>query len=546
MSDDAKSLIANQERLASNRSNLDTWWQSIAQRVMPSDAKFTVTDDDSDVRRTDRVFTSKPITDNERFAAVMDEMLTPRSQVWHALAVEDEDLSESSQSKEYLERLNKLLFTMRYRPGANFAAQKHQGYMSVGAFGNSVLYIDEEVAKGPRYRSLHLRECFWVENHHGRIDTLYRKFNLTALQAAARAKAEGWALPEKVAQALQKDPFCTFSFLHAVKPNDDQKAGRADFQGMPFSSHLIFIDEKQVLSVGGYSTFPFSIGRYMLGPGEHYGRSPAMAAWGSIQTLNEQKKTILRAGQKEVDPPILLQEDGVLEPFNQRPGAANYGFVSADGSPLAVPLKTGANIPLGLELMGMEAQEIEEAFLVSIFKILADHPTMTATQVLEITQQKATLLAPMMGRQQSEDLGPLIEREIDILSRDTRFSWIVEEMPDEMREGLGQYKIEYRSPLARAMRAQDGVAILRTFEALPAAMAIDKNAAYVIDVPAAFRELSEINGMPAKLIRDKKKLEAIVAQAAGAEQEAQAAAMAPELSQAALNAAKAEQLRVGA
>jgi hypothetical protein len=116
-------------------------------------------------------------------------------------------------------------------------------------------------------------------------------------------------------------------------------------------------------------------------------------------------------------------------------------------------------------------------------------------------------------------------------------------MPAELAEHGAQYKIEYRSPLARAMRAQDGVAIMRTFEAMPTAVALDKNAAYVIDVPGSLRELSEINGMPAKLVRDAKTVSRIVEQREQQEAAAAAASVAPEMSQAALNAAKAEQIR---
>jgi hypothetical protein len=93
------------------------------------------------------------------------------------------------------------------------------------------------------------------------------------------------------------------------------------------------------------------------------------------------------------------------------------------------------------------------------------------------------------------------------------------------------------------MRAQDGVAILRTLEVLPAAIGVDKNSAYVIDVPGSLRELSEINGVPAKLVRDDKTVKQIVQQQQAAEAEMAAAAAAPEMSQAALNAAKADQIR---
>lgn len=544
--DDAKTLITHQAALQAIRQNWDIWWQQIALRVMPSAATFTV-DEVEGVRRNERQFTGKPVTNNERFSAVLDDLLTPRSQMWHALLPQDDEIGEDQEVKVYLERLTKLLFSLRYRPAANFAAQKAQGYMSVGAFGNSCMFVDEDIGVGPRYRQIFLKEVYWAENHSGVIDTVYRKFSLQARQVLQAAKRYGWTnLPSKITECAEKEPFRDFDFIHCVRPNEDLKASRKDYRGMPWASYYMSIEGQQMIGTGGYTAWPYAIGRYMLAARETYARSPAMACWGAILTLNEEKKTILRAGQNAVQPPLLLTEDGALEPFNMRPGALNHGTLNDQGMPLVQPLKAGENIPLGLELMELEGAEIEDSFLVTLFKVLTENPQMTATQVLEIAQQKATLLAPVMGRQQSEDLGPLIARELDIASRMSQNSWITEEMPDSLRERGANYRIEYRSPLARAMRAQDGVAIMRTFEAAPAAAALDPHAVLVLDIPGSLRELAEINGMPAKLVRDQKAYDALVAQHQQAEQGAQLAAAAPGISQAALNAAKSEQIRTGA
>jgi hypothetical protein len=540
MSDDVQSIIKHQTQLAEKRVNWESWWQDIAYRVMPAQAQFTTKSLEGE-KRTERLFDANAVTACERFAAVMDDLLTPRTQLWHALLPEQDEIAESGESKQFLEKLNKALNSMRYRPRANFASQKHQGYMSLGAFGNSCLFIDEDPAFGARYRQIHMSEVFWAENHQGMIDVLYRKFSWGARKALMMW---GDAVPEKIRMAAEKEPFKEFEFIHCVRPNEDSKivdpfTGRPS----PFAQYYVALEGKVMLKAGYVSAWPYAIGRHMVSPNEVYARSPAMAAWPAIMTINEEKKTVLRAGQKEVDPPLLLQEDGLLEAFNLRPGALNYGAVSSDGLALVQPLKTNANVPLGLELMQLEKQHIEDSFFVTIFKILTDNPQMTATQVLEVVQQKATLLAPIMGRQQSEDLGPLIERELSIMSHMSEYAWIHEEMPEELREQGAAYKIEYRSPLARAMRAQDGVAIMRTFEALPTAISIDPDSANVIDVKEAMRELAEINGVPAKLLRDKKEVDAIVAQKRQEESAANAASVAPEMSQAALNAAKAEQIR---
>jgi hypothetical protein len=539
---DADTIIKHQGQLASDRFNFDTWWQEIAYRVMPQEAQFTTTDAEG-TKRTERLFDSTAAMANERFAAVMEDLLTGRTQIWHGLKppAKYADLMDLQEVRAWYEAVRDVLFQMRYSPRANFASQKQQGYESLGAFGNSCMFIDEAVgdrAAPTRYISCHMREVYWAEDQFGRIDTVYRKFELEGRKAIQRF---GDQLGAKLKGECEKDPFKKFWFIHCVKPNEERKPGRLDYQGMAWSSYYVSCDAKAVIHAGGFTSWPYAIGRYKVGTRERYGRGPAMLCWPAILTLQEQKKTILRAGQLEVHPPVLLTEEGILggDGFSLRSGALNYGALTDRGEPLAAPFKTGANVPLGAELLAIEQTDVKAAFLQTVFEVLVDNPQMTATQVLEIAQQRGVLLAPTMGRQHSEDLGPLIEREIDIANK----AGLLPPMPPEIEEIEGEYETEYTSPLARAMRAQDALAIARTFEMLPGAIAIDKTAAYVIDVPASIRELAEINGMPAKLVRDKKAVDEITSQNAEAEQAVQAAELAPDISTAALNAAKAEELR---
>jgi hypothetical protein len=542
MSLDADTILKHQSVLASERSNFETWWQEIAYRVMPQEAQFTTTSAEGE-KRTERLFDSTAAMANERFAAVMEDLLTGRTQLWHGLKPPAKygELMEIQAVRAWYEHARDVLFQMRYSPRANFASQKQQGYESLGAFGNSCLFIDEKVgdrAAPARYIACHMREIFWAEDQYGRIDTVYRRFELDGRRAIQRF---GDKLGTKLKAQCEKDPFKRFEFIHCVKPNEERKPERLDYRGMPWASYFVSCSERSVIDAGGYTSWPYAIGRYKVGTRERYGRGPAMLCWPAILTMQEQKKTVLRAGQLEVHPPVLLTEEGILggEGFSLRSGALNYGALSDRGEELAKPFKTGANVPLGAELLAMERADVRDAFLQTIFEVLVENPQMTATQVLEIAQQRGVLLAPAMGRQHSEDLGPLIEREIDIAAK----AGLLPPMPPELEEIEGEYEVEYTSPLARAMRAQDALAIARTFEMLPSAIAIDKTAAYVIDVPASIRELAEINGMPAKLVRDKKAVDEITADNAEAEQTMQAAELAPGISQAALNAAKAEELR---
>ncbi|MFX6063326.1 portal protein, partial [Acinetobacter baumannii] len=71
------------------------------------------------------------------------------------------------------------------------------------------------------------------------------------------------------------------------------------------------------------------------------------------------------------------------------------------------------------------------------------------------------LLAPTVSRQQSEFLGPIIVRELDILEQAGAF----DDMPQKLRDAGGLMDIVYDSPLTRAQMAEEAVGVMRTIEA---------------------------------------------------------------------------------
>ena len=533
MNDDANSLVKNWEYLYSQQANFRSLWNTIAQYVMPAWDNF-LGDLTEGINRSSRIFDSTGVTANERFAAAMEQMLTPRTQMWHKLAPIDEALEDNDEVQKYLDQVNKILFAARYRPRANYASQADECYMSLGAFGNCAMFVDEEINVGLRYRSVPLNEIVWSLDHSGMVDTVYRKFKWTAKQAVQQW---GNQVSESVRKQYDQNPYTEMEFLHCVKPNEERMAGRLGPQGMKYASWYLSLKDKAVIDAGGFRTFPYAIGRYRMAPREHYGRSPATAALPHIRTLNEMKKTLLRAGQKAVDPPLLLAEEGVLTPFNQRPGAANYGMLSADGTPLVQPLQSTGKFDIAKEMLELEAASINDAFLVSLFQILVQNPSMTATEALIRAQEKGALIAPAMGRQQSEFLGPQIIREIDLMTQAGQLP----PAPDSLMPSGPGVRIEYTSPLTRAMRAEEGTAIMNTVQAIGVMANLDKSVLNVIDFTDAAREMALINGCPAKLLRSDEQVDEIV-QAQQQQNQQQAMVQgAPAVSQSALNLAKAQQ-----
>jgi hypothetical protein len=218
-----------------------------------------------------------------------------------------------------------------------------------------------------------------------------------------------------------------------------------------------------------------------------------MMALPSIKVLNEQKKTMLKQGHRVVDPVLLTHDDGIIDTFSLTPGAINAGGVNASGQRLVHELPTG-NLAAGQELMDMERTVINDAFLVSLFQILVESPAMTATEVLERAREKGALLSPTMGRQQSEMLGPMIEREVDLLMRQEMFP----PLPPALIEAEGEFEIEYDSPLTRSQRAEEAAGWLRTLEAAIAYSNTtqDLSALDHFNVDVIYPALAEINAVP--------------------------------------------------
>jgi hypothetical protein len=480
--------------LKNARANFDSNFQEIAERVLPQMADFNTTQTPG-AKRTEKMLDSTAALAATKAVASVAAFIWPSNQRYQALASSEPSLNKAHRVKAYFEDLTESLFRARYSPRAAFESQMGEVALQYIVFGTGVMFTDDNVkARSLRYRSLHLAQTYVAEGDAGQIDTVFRCWPWTLRQIEQRWPGK---LPEKLAKQLQTRPDDTVEVCHAVMPRTDYDPDRAGYPGMPWASCYYLPSEKAKLDDGGYTSWPFSVMRYMTSPGEVYGRSPAWLAMSNIKVLNQQKRSVLAGAQKAVDPVMLASEDGILSAFNNAPGAINMGGLDSQGRPLIAPLQTGARLDIGLDMMDKEREIIASAFFLDVFRALIENPQMTATQTLELMQERATLMGPMAGRIEAEGLGPLTERELDLLTQ----AGAVPPMPPELIEAQGEYKIEYTSPMRRAMKSGEGIAITRTLEAATALAQFDPSALDPFNIPKAMRKLADVHGFPADDMR---------------------------------------------
>lgn len=492
----ANELIDRQQKLAAERSNWDNHWSEIAPLVLQRQDDFFNQNHAKGEKRTRQKFDDTATLALERGSAAIEGILVPRSQKWHGIGLPD-DLQDDQEAQEWADKLANFLFRKRYEPEANFASQAHEYILSLLAFGTAVMFVEDNVGKGVRYKTSHLGEHFIMENEAGVVDTNYRKYKMTAKQALERF---GDLAPEKVRQCYDKDPSKEMDFLHVVRPDYD------DDSEFPFVSYHVSIEDNELIDVGGFKTFPYIVSRWLKAPNEVYGRSPAMNVLAEIKMLNQMRRTDIKARHNAVDPPILAADQSTIRRLSMKAGAINFGAIDMNGRPLVQPYNTGHSIPASQDSLNESRKVINDAFFVTLFQILVDGPAMTATEVLQRAQEKGTLLSPNAGRQMSEWLARMVEREVSIyeeygIFEDGQFLAV----PDSLKDRGANFDIKFTNPISTMQRTEEALNTERTIQSLlPFA---DLGVLDRIDFDAYGDIMLEANGAPAKLFKSEEQMQ---------------------------------------
>ena len=488
----AKTLLKRFDRLKSNRQNWESHWQEVADYMQPRKADVTKTRSKGD-KRTELIFDSSPLQAVELLAASLHGMLTNPATTWFSLRFKGGEFEDNDEAKAWLEDATEVMYNAINK--SNFQQEIFELYHDLITFGTAAMFIEEDDEDTLKYSTRHINEMYISENDKGRIDTIFRKFKLTARAAIQKFGAN---VSDNIVTVNKKDPYEEIEILHAIYPRSDFNPKKQDKANMPFESVYLEAGTGDELSVSGFKEFPFVVPRYLKASHEIYGRSPAMTALPDVKMLNEMSKTTIKSAQKQVDPPLLVPDDGFILPVRTVPGGLN--FYRAGTRDRIEPLNIGANTPLGLNMEEQRRDSIRNAFYVNQL-MMQNGPQMTATEVIQRNEEKMRLLGPVLGRLQSELLKPLIDRTFALLLRKNLFR----PAPDFLS---GQdIEIEYVSPLAKAQKSAELQSIMRGIEILGSLA----NVAPVFDhvnMDKLVKHLMDVVGVPQKVLKTQNEVQA--------------------------------------
>ena len=489
------------------RSNCESHWQDIAEVISPRKTEFVGMRTPGD-KRMGKVFDPTGIIANEMLGAGLHGMATNPASKWFSLRMVGMqtpspeggflDMNEVPAVQEYLAHVEDVMWARMYQPGTNFTTALHEVYLDLSSFGTAVLFVGQRDDGGLMFEARPLAECVVAENAEGRIDTVFRKTVYTVREMTQKAVSDGWELSDKVKEMAKDEKKLDepVTVIHAVYPRADRDYQKKNVENMPWVSCYFEHESTHKLKESGFPEFPYLVVRWSKYAGEVYGRGPGMVALPDVKMLQAMTITKIKLIQKAAEPVKWLRDDGVVGQTRTMPGGINYWRGNPNDGIYVEPVQIG-----GLKALVEDIQMLREQILRTFYADLlrmSDRADMTATEVIQRTSEQMRLFGPLIGRLESEMLGPLVERVFGILTR-------LGLLPPPPQELQGQeFTVEYVSPIATAQKQQSANGIVQVMQLIlmlgpeVAAQIMQAN----IDVNKLFRWLWDLFNNDPDLLKD--------------------------------------------
>lgn len=495
---------------STERTNVEAHWQEIGEVISPRKIDFVGMRTAGEKKMT-KVFDPTGIMANEMLAAGLHGMATNPASKWFSLRMvgvqlgengETLDLNESPMVQKYLADVEEVMWQRLYQPGTNFTTALHEVYLDLGSFGTAALFVGQRDDGGLMFEARPLSEIVFAENGEGRVDTVFRKTTYTVRQMMQMAKAHGWKVSDRVKDLYEDKKYDeTIVVVHAVFPREEREYGKKDTENMPWASCYFEHETCEELETSGFPEFPYLIPRWSKYAGEIYGRGPGMVALPDVKMLQAMALTKIKLLQKAADPPMWLRDDGVVGQTRTQPGGINYWRGNPNDGVMLQPVSLQ-----GVQMVVEDIQALREQVLRTFYADLlrmTDRANMTATEVIQRTSEQMRLFGPLIGRLESEMLGPLVERVFGILSR----QGLLPQPPQEIQGH--EFTVEYVSPIATAQKQQSANGIVQVMQLIGmfgpdvAAQIVQAN----VDINALFKWLWDLFNNDPDLLKDEEGLE---------------------------------------
>lgn len=486
------------DKLFAERSRLVYLWQELAENFYPERADFTLRREMGD-NFADYLETSYPVLIRRELGDQIGMMLRQKNNSWFHMVPSDDDRNTNN-AKRWLEKAEKVMYKAMYDRVSRFTRATKEADNDYACFGQAGLSIRlGRNGDTLLYRCWHLRDLVWMEDDDGSISLVALKWKPTCRDLKRMFRRNVHRSVDDL--MTQNKPFERVECYHVVMKSD---LFEGDAKGRPFQS--LYIDNQHdchVMEQIPVVNNEYVIPRWQTVSGSQYAYSPAaVVGLPDARLLQAMTGTLMEAGERMVNPPLVATKDAVRSDINAYPGGVtwvDYDYDEKLGPALKELVGESRGMPIGIELQRDTRALLSQAFYLNKLNMPQRAPEMTAYEVGQRVQEYIRGALPIFEPMETDYNGQLCEATFNLMLQHGAFGSPFN-IPEELRGA--EIRFTFESPLHDAIEQQKGHKFLEMKQLIAEAAALDQSVIALPDVNVALRDALAAIRTPSEWIRD--------------------------------------------
>ncbi len=501
-------------KLADNRRrNWENLYREAMFYTMPERDKFyeTNTSYTEGTREDYHLHTSLPLLNLEEFADNLSSAMTPYGGEWFTLDAEGGP-GFNNEPKEIQDVLIEVQMQAQAAiMSSNYHTEVVQAFLDLG-MGTMSLWVgqSQDNKSELRFESIPLPELIIEKGYTGIASGIFRRRMMSVRACEKKYPKHDFSKhidESQLDDRSKEDPKGKEIELIecCIEKEVNDRDNGAFYYTVIDKDKTVEIKE----AVKHMSYNPYIIARWSVVGGETYGRGPAVQCLGDIKQLNKLIEYIFRATFRNIAPPVLAADDGVLNP--------NTAVLSPDSvipvrstnpqSSYGTPqvLDTTGDFQLSLINQDELKMRISEHFLVEQFGDTND-PSQSPEEVYVRHQRFQRRVGSKYPRLVNEFMRPLVNNVLESMN-----------LSGELKQRLGERKIVYSVPRSPSEQQRRATSIQRFMQTLGA---VHPGAILAAVHPAKLiTELADAEGVPPEIVKSEDEINQGLEQAMQAAQQ---------------------------
>lgn len=476
-------------------------------------------------KANDRLYNSKAVRSMRTLSNGMSSGLSSPSMPWFTLKwAMGSEAFDSQDGKVWLDDVKRTLYD--FLAGTNIYTAMNSGYRELGLFGSEAGLLVPDWEYGGAAFGLTWGEYWIGQDRALRVDTLYRDCAMplsTVVDLFGEDKLSGAS--KRLVTSGKWDSIVPV--MHAIEPNRERSIGKIDRTNMPIRSvYWESGSDKSngILEFGGFESKPFWAPRWDQRGMDVYSAGPGMDCLPDSRKLQLQELRLQMSMDFLVKPALQSPVANRNAQANLIPGGITYS-ASVDMQNRIAPIwQVDHNaIPNISAERDRTEYAVDDATFANLFMAITNMQGVQPRNIEELArrhEEQLSQLGPVVDRVQVDKLAVIVMQAFQICSKQGRLPPVPADL-----EGT-PLTIEFVSVLAQAQKMLGLGAMERFLGFIGNIAGVRPEILDTVDFDDMGAEYGNRLGIPARTLRSKEEYEAIRESRAQQEQQAQMAAAA--------------------